>query len=459
MKTLASVIASLILLPMLHAGGTTIFREHIIKEDLFFIDAESQDMTVMGMTGRFPGRYPKALAAYCESVGGVASSMLTADGNAARFSSLKDIDCVAPNGNGFKAKFIMPKKAYIATDYSDTWGGKVDPALPQLIESSVLYAVVVHDSPQEVGYAHRGWQKEEGITRDSKMSNFIGKRDGAIENAKTFPALCAAKGGRYLLATQDSQGYAVGHNEYVLNIAKKVGDFASVESPGSAWCIDTQDSADEFSVKVLRNFWHRGVWYLASSGVDRSQIKYSTDPMPPYLFKASKPKEAILAIEAPVDFSIKASRQPTPPEVDLAKRTLNSKNTALARTGGYVSEGMYLGQSVEGCERAAVARTGDTPVDHKSLYGNATQYQSILNFKQCGNGDIVFAGESVERTIPRSIEPEYKRILGMCKIKGMAMGSYLGYDIDCQRQGSMVEPVYEMTVVKKDKLVGRAYEK
>lgn len=124
-----------------------------------------------------------------------------------------------------------------------------------------------------------------------------------------------------------------------------------------------------------------------------------------------------------------------------------------------MSEGLYLGQNNEGCERVAVARTGDTPVDHKTLYGNATQYQSILNIKQCGNGTVEFTGESVERTFPRSIEAEYKRVHGMCKIKGVAMSSHLGYDIDCQRQGSTAEPVYEMTVVKKDRLVGRAYEK
>lgn len=61
MKTIGIITASLILVPALFASETKTFREHIVEEDLFFIEAESPKTTVMTMTGLFPARYPKAL--------------------------------------------------------------------------------------------------------------------------------------------------------------------------------------------------------------------------------------------------------------------------------------------------------------------------------------------------------------------------------------------------------------
>jgi hypothetical protein len=70
-----------------------------------------------------------------------------------------------------------------------------------------------------------------------------------------------------------------------------------------------------------------------------------------------------------------------------------------------------------------------------------------------------YVGESFEKSFPQSITSEYKRVLDMCKIKVLSGSSYLGYDISCERQGSMAQPIYEMTILKKDQLVLRDYEK
>lgn len=460
MKTMASVIAaSFVLVPALCAGETKTFREHIVEEDLFFIEAESPDTTVMTMTGFFPRRYPKALEKYCESIGGKATVEKTKDRRIDN-PNFKDVICVAPEGKGFDASFVQPEKTYFADRYlKDPKEDTLKNTFMTMITQNHIYLRVKHEKPQADSHARKGWYKEKSIDK-KELKDLNGMSFGAAFHSEDLSAWCKIKGGQYLMTTEDTQGYAVDFNSYLLNIVNGIGEFATTRSPGRHWCIDTKDKGDEFTAITQLNRWRDGVDFVVTSGVDRSQIKISTDPNPPYLFKTKKPlEEDEMQAEAPADLSVKASRQPTPPETDLAKRTLGAKNTTLSRTGGYVSEGMYLGPNAQGCDRAAVARTGDTPMNHQTLYGNASHYQWIMNYKQCGNDAVEFIGESVERTIPRSIESEYKRVLGMCKIKGMAMGAYLGYDIDCQRQGSMAEPVYEMTVVKKDKLVGRGYEK
>lgn len=459
MKAIVSIAASLVLIPVLFGVEVKTFREHIVKEDLFFIEAESNDTTVMRMTGFLPYRYPKALVNYCESVGGKATVEKTKDRRIDN-DNFKDVICNAPDGKGFEARFMQPERAYETSNFQKSrleFKGEADGVF--FLTTRDFFVAIKHESPQSDKHAGKGWRKEKDISEKTKLEDLDGIKFQGVRVLADLSNLCRAKGGEYLMTTLDTQGYAVEYGNYLLYVAKEIGEFKTTGSPGKHWCVNTTNPSDEFSVVVAMDGHRQYVRFLPTIGVDRTQIKISTDVNPSYLFKSKKSEVTTAPVATPVDLSIKASRQPTPPEVDLAKRTLNSKNTVLARTGGFVSEGMYLGQSVEGCERVAVARTGDAPIDHESLYGNASQYQSILNFKQCGNGNIVFAGESVERTIPRSIEPEYKRILGMCKIKGMAMGTYLGYDIDCQRQGSMAEPVYEMSVVKKDKLVGRAYEK
>lgn len=458
MKTIGIVSVTLILAPALFAGETKTFREHIVEEDLFFIEAESPDTTVMTMTGLFPARYPKALVKYCEGIGGTATVEKTNDYDIDN-PNFKDVICTALEGKGFEARFMKPGKTFLANEYLKDPKEDTKYRHVTMIKQNDFYLRIKHEQPQTDSHARKGWYKEKSIDT-KKLDEINGMSSGAAFNAEDLSAWCHYHGGKYLMSTEDTQGYAVDYNSYLLNIVNGVGDFTTRKSPGRHWCIDTVDKADEFSAITQLNRWRDGIYFVVTRGVDRSQIKISTDPNPPYLFKSKKPIEADEQTEVPEsDLSIQSSRQPLPAETDLAKRTLASKNTTLARTGGYVSEGMYLGANDQGCERAAVARTGDNPVNHKSFYGNAAQYQWVMNFRQCGGGKVEFIGESVERTFPRSIEPEYKRVLGLCKIKGMAMGTYLGYDIDCQRQGSMVEPVYEMTIVKKDKLIGRAYDK
>lgn len=121
-------------------------------------------------------------------------------------------------------------------------------------------------------------------------------------------------------------------------------------------------------------------------------------------------------------------------------------------------EAMYLGTNESGCELAAVTKSTDRPFGHKYLYGKNDLYSTTNNFKKCGANPTEFNGESLERTFPQAIENEYNRVYNICKVRGSSMSSNLGYNIDCQRIGEPMKPIYEMTVTKKDRLVFRALE-
>lgn len=194
--------------------------------------------------------------------------------------------------------------------------------------------------------------------------------------------------------------------------------------------------------------------------VDKNEIVMDDNVNPTYLMSRSESATVIQNTPQPTN-QVMMSKQPTSVETALAQKVIQTKSTQIGRGNGYMVEGIYLGTSTSGRDLAAVVKTADAPINSKSVYGKNWNPQWIMNFTDTSNGQRppLYSGESFEKNFPQSITNEYKRVLDMCKIKGLSGSSYLGYDISCERQGSMAQPVYEMTILKKDQLVLRDYEK
>lgn len=154
------------------------------------------------------------------------------------------------------------------------------------------------------------------------------------------------------------------------------------------------------------------------------------------------------------------SKKPSAAENDLVGKVFKSKDTVLSRQGNNILEGIYLGENDQGCQLAALTRSSGQQYTHNYLTLSANAPEWIMNFKQCQGKPTEYLGESFEKTFPKDykVEMEFRRVVDMCKLRGMGMGSYLGYNMDCKRMGSAAKPVYEVTMTKKEKLVTRSYE-
>lgn len=382
----------------------------------------------------------EAMLEYCSSVGGTATtSELSSDIFSAQFLYRhSNITCKAPNGKGFSAKFFSPK--YSNNDKSNAW------------------MHVKYDSPQPTGYYMKALNKKLVTGKYKSIMDLRGSDTYGAGSLKKGIGICVEKGGKYLMATKESQGYAIDANDYFFAIADKIGAFENEYSDGKHWCIDTKDKADEFTVTSFQGKYYRE--FKPEMGVNRDEIKIFKGALPPYYMKSTeRPDEPAMQPSSVDDNTLKMSKSSTPAMTALASKTISSKNTVLERQNGSVLEGVYLGQNDSGCQLAAVMTAPDQSYGHTSVYNDKKPANWIMNYKQCSNAPIEYLGESFERSFPASITQEYSRVLNMCRIRGAAMGSFMGYNIDCSRQGSMAQPVHEVTITKKDKLVIRAYEK
>jgi hypothetical protein len=198
------------------------------------------------------------------------------------------------------------------------------------------------------------------------------------------------------------------------------------------------------------------VMFKGTDGVDHSLIKFD-DPKDPFYMNFEKLKTSEPVVKENPTGHVVMSQKPDAATIELAQKVLTSQKIQLARGNGSILEGIYLGNSSKGNKLAAVVKNNDKPAQHKTLYGADWNPAWIMNFALV-NGKAEYLGESFEKKFPNSITDEYRRVMDMCKKRGIAGSSYLGYDITCERQGTDTRPAYEMTVIKKDNLVMRTYE-
>ncbi|MCK9373008.1 MAG: hypothetical protein M0P91_07405 [Sulfuricurvum sp.] len=346
--------------------------------------------------------------------------------------------CISDNGKGFVAKFYQPEYSW-SMIYDHAW---LD---------------IKFDSPQPTGNFMKYLIKRKGLDQFNNLEDFGGKRAN-FTRLEDGIGYCTNKGGKYLMSTDETLGYALDVSSYYIAMANKLGNFKNEYSFGRHWCVDTTHKEDEFSVTVSQD--NIGRYFKVKPGADRSEIKLFDGPLPPYFEKVSDSQNREKnTLQRSINNDVSMSKQPGQNDNDLAKKVFSAKNNVLARQNGAVMEGIYLGQNDQGCHLAALTKSVDRPYGHQYLYGNKNMPERIMGFKQCRDETIEYIGESFETNFPVSIESEYNRVLNSCKIRGMAMGSYLGYNIDCQRQGPTNEPLYEIMIVKKDKLVTRVIEK
>lgn len=416
------------------------------KSEIIYVIAERPNESLLqiwpvdGMFRFGDATEKEAMLEYCSSVGGTATtSELSSDIFDAQFLSRhSNVTCKAPNGKGFSSQFFHPR--YSSGDKSNAW----------------LH--IKYDSPQPTGYYMKALNKKLVTGKYKNIMDLRGRDTYGTGSLKKGIGICVEKGGKYLMATKETQDYAIDANDYFFAITDKIGAFENEFSEGKHWCIDTKDKADEFTVTAFRGKYNTE--FKPEIGVNRDEIKIFKGALPPYYMKSvGRTDEPVMQPSSVNDNTLKMSKSSTPAMTALASKTIASKNTVLERQGGSVLEGLYLGQNNSGCHLAAVMSAPDQSYGHTAVYSDKKPANWIMNYKQCSNTPIEYTGESFERSFPSSITQEYNRILNMCRIRGAAMGSFMGYNIDCTRQGSMAQPVYEMTILKKDQLVLRDYEK
>jgi len=423
--------AALLLSSSICMGSSTLsFRDYIEKEDIYSIIAESDKETAMIANSSFwPKKKLTTLIGYCEDIGGVAQY-----DKENYFGKSNPIKCLAPNGESFSA------------------------ITQRLQQGSNNYVVVIkHDKVQPLGHALKKYIEENKIDKKTNIKDFNSAMLDFGTNYYNYHAYCKVKGGKYIISNSETNNKAVEADEYLL---KGLMEFKSPSAEGTHWCIDTRSVNDEFTVKVSPEPFNHVLRFQPTYTVDRTAIVKYSDPLPWYSCKAVSVNQYNFS-EGTNNLSSGAqmSKQPSQTQVALAEKSLRARNTALGRVNGAIEEAVYLGSNNKGCELSAVMGTIDKPVDQKYAYGKSNKPEWIMNFKKCSNGAVEYIGESFERGFSSAVEPEYERVLGVCRVKGVGMSSYLGYDVNCERQGADRDTYYEMTIIKKDKLIARIYEK
>lgn len=404
------------------------FKDYVVDKGIYSIVAETDMETALIPNSTFfPKQRISTLVDYCEAIGGAVSY-----NKKNLLDTNTPVVCDETNGRGFVATTNYPKKGY--NDY---------------------VVIVEHKSAQTLGYTMKGYIKENDIDKVTSAKSFNKSMLDFGTNFYDYYAFCESKGGKYLVSNTETNGKAVGGAEYLLKGYMKG---RSIYSEGTHWCVDTKEGGDTFTVAVTRHPFNGVMRFQPVSGVDATKIEKYSDALPWYTRKAPDQVLASTANGA-VDNAVAMSKAPTQNENDLAAKVFKAGGTVLARQNGSVLEGIFLGQNDSGCNLVAVAKSVDRPYGHKNLYGGKSTQETVFGYKQCRDGKVDYIGESFETNFPVAIENEYNRVLDTCRIRGVAMGSYLGYNIDCQRQGATNSPIYELTIVKKDKLVVRTLEK
>ena len=431
------------------------FKEYIVKEDIYSIVAESEmETALIPNSNFFPKRRVSTLVDYCEKIGGIPEYDKNYDTN----KEIKPINCSVPNKNGFIATFSRINRGN---------NGKY------------VVVIIKHEQQQAHGYAMKAYNEENKIAKKSLVDFNSAMLDFGTEFLNYYGA-CVNKGGTYLISNAQTQNQAVDGSEYLV---KGSHHGKSVYEYGTHWCVNTQNKNDEFTVNVSAHPFNGVMRFQPKLGIENMKEKYS-DPLPWYSNSArqnsaqsDKTSSSSGTIEkvnlstgviekitlsspntAQANQSVAMSRTPNAEEGGLAEKSINSRSNTLGRVNGRVLEAIYLGRNERGCDLAAVTKQTDQPYGHKYAYGRNDGSEAIMGYRRC-NGQTEFIGESFEKKFPVAIENEYNHVLGMCKLRGAGMGSYLGYNIDCQRLGAMNEPVYETLIVKQDKLVVRVLEK
>lgn len=459
-RKLLSVAATAIAATLtLQASEELSFKDYIVEKDIYKIVAESQNETAISPNSSFfPKRRVSTLVDYCESIGGIPEYNKDNE-----LDTSKPINCSAPNGKGFVATFNH---------------------IPRGNNGQYSVVIIKHEKPQLQGYAMKTYINENDIAKKGLKDFNSAMLDFGSEFYNYYGA-CVSKGGQYLISNTETDNKVVDGTEYLIQGSMHG---KSTYSYGVHWCVNTPSKNDEFTVNVTRHPFNGVTRFQPKYGIENMKEKYS-NPLPWYSthFEAKQPvakvedtsqgggqiekrdyrtgKVEIINSKSIVNNantqSVAISRMPTSVETALAQKVIQTKSTQLGRGNGYMVEGLYLGTSTSGRDLAAVVKTADTPINSKSIYGKNWNPQWVMNFTDTSNGQrpALYTGESFEKSFPLSISNEYKRVLDMCNIKGISGSSYLGYDISCERQGSMAQPIYEMTILKKDQLVLRDYEK
>jgi hypothetical protein len=412
---------------MLSLYAASPMKEYIIKEDVYQIVAESPTVSVLKWKNdMIPASKIKSMVNYCSSVGGE-SIMVEKTAKKNLFGDIYyEMSCKAPNNQGF----VLSKK-----------GG---------------FYFLTHESPQEVGYAMKAYVAEEKLDEKHSPKEFYSSMLDFGTNFYDFYGYCVAKGGEYFISNTTTGNKAVKANDYIVKGVGLRG--LSLKDEGKQWCINTKNPSNEFIITLSPHPYNSTMRFQVTQEgrVERKEIIFETDTNPTYLLQRS---ESQVEEREALSNTVMMSKSPTQPITALAAKTIASKNTVLERQNGSVLEGVYLGQNDSGCQLAAVMSAPDQSYGHTIVYNDKNPASWIMNYKQCSNAPIEYLGESFERSFPASITQEYNRVLNMCRIRGAAMGSFMGYNIDCSRQGSMAQPIHEVTITKKDKLVIRTYEK
>lgn len=323
-------------------------------------------------------------------------------------------------------------------------------------EPSDSVVIVTHESVQPRGYAMKDYIKDEGLDKKKSPAEFNSAMLDFGTNFYNYYGFCMAKGGEYLINNGDTKGYAVKGSEFLLK-AYENGS-GSVYNEGKHYCVGLPNTTEQFTVTVSKHPFNGVMRFQPLYGVDQSAIKPYSGQLPWYAGK-TQAQAQVQAVVAPATqgySALNGSYQPA--EKELATQAIQARDTVISNQNGSEMEGMYIGRNAQMCELSAVMKVTNRPFGHKYLYGSNDNYPKIMNFKRCGGGDVEFVGESLERSFPKTIENDYKRVYTMCKLRGTSRSGNLGYNIDCKRVGEMTNPIYEMTIVKKDRLVLRALE-
>lgn len=418
---------SLLACSMLALHAASPMKDYIVKEDVYQIVAESPTVSVLKWKNdMIPASKIKSMVNYCSSLGGE-SIMVEKTAKKNLFGDIYyEMSCKTTNNQGFE----LSKK-----------GG---------------FYFLTHESPQDLGYAMKAYAANEKLDEKHSPKEFYSSMLDFGTNFYDFYGYCVAKGGEYLISNAATGNKAVKANEYIVKGIGLRG--LPLKEEGKQWCINTKNPSDEFTITLSPHPYNNTMRFQVTQEgrVDRKDITFETDTNPTYLMQRSESQVEVR--EAPSD-SVMMSKSPTLAITALATKTIASKNTVLERQNGSVLEGVYLGQNDTGCQLAAVMSAPDYNYGQAIVYNDKKPANWIMNYKQCANVPIEYIGESFERSFPSSITQEYNRVLNMCRIRGAAMGSFMGYNIDCARQGSIAQPVHEVTITKKDKLVIRTYEK
>ncbi len=402
------------------------------KSGLFSVVASDSKTTVMVWNSDFlPFRKIGFLMDYCESIGGKGE---------------KQEDIEAGKNSIVKLTRRMTCKNSSGDLFSSHSYGR---------SGNILTVVKFDKDESSFQKPMMGYISENKIGADKSYKDLNGAMLDFGTNFFDYYGLCLAKGGKYYIANENTRGKAVESNEYIIKgtASKK---YLSLNLEGKQYCINTTKPNDEFTITLSPEPYNRVMRFQGSDGVDHATLKFD-DPKDPFYLNLDKPKEDESVSPKDETGHVMMSQKPDAATIALAQKVLTSQKTHLARGNGSILEGMYLGSSSKGSELAAIVKRNDKPVGHNALYGADWNPMWVMNFSLV-NGKVQYVGESFEKKFPQSIENEYRRVLDACKKRGMGGSSYLGYDITCERQGTDSKPEHEMTILKKDTLVLRAYE-